>query len=419
MAETLPPPLPKPPRRPTTVERVIKWLWAQHLFGAVGIVLLASGVIADQVSSRTDFASTELSKDVESRWGAPVAQAAPSVRYVPSGTVFTELKALPLSAQHVNVDAAMNYRKRGLKYFSGFDFTFTGEYAAQNPESHDIDAVFVFPIEVDKSQVLLSDVEFEVNGAPAALGLAAGADRLVWTGRLERGQGAKFVIRYRARGLESFTYHLDPELPARDFKLHVAVQGGDNYDYPAGVLSASHVEAKDGHITLDWAYPSLESGVALGVILPSQKEYDQLAATMARRALLPALAFIGLLSVLALRNKRPLLIFETYLAAAAFGFFFVLLAYLGAFMHFYVAYAVSVLGLGAAVVAYLKRLFPSEKLQLIAGVWASTLIVPTFAVVLEGYTGLVYTLEVLSALLTAMVLITRPAVRAFLTERPA
>lgn len=417
MADPLPPP--PPPRKPTALGRTVRWLWSQHLFGALAIVLVASVIIADQVSSRTDFASTELSKDVESRWGAPVAQAAPSVRYVPSGTVFTELKSLPLSAQDVSVDAAMNYRKRGLKYFSGFDFVFTGKYAVDNPEAHDIDAVFVFPIEVDKSQVLLSDVQFEVNGKPASLGLAAGADRLVWTGRLEKGQGAAFVIRYRARGLEAFTYHLDPKLPARDFKLHVGVQGGDNYDYPPYVLSASHVEAGDGRIALDWAYPSLESGVTLGVILPSQKEYDQLAATMARRALLPALAFIGLLSVLGLRNKRPLLIFETYLAAAAFGFFFVLLAYLGAFMHFYAAYAVSALGLGVAVVLYLKRLFPSEKWHLLAGVWCSSLVVPTFAVVLEGYTGLIYTLEILSGLLTAMVLITRPAVRAFLTERPA
>ena len=70
------------------------------------------------------------------------------------------------------------------------------------------------------------------------------------------------------------------------------------------------------------------------------------------------------------------------------------------------------------MVAYFKRLFPTEKWQLFAGVWASTLVVPTFAVVCQGYTGLIYTLEALSALLTAMVFITRPAVRAFLTEGP-
>lgn len=418
MAEAAPPSPPPLPRRPTAIGRALRWLWGQHLFGALGIVLIASTIIADQVTSRTDFANGELSKDVESRWGAAVSQAAPSVRYVPSGTVFTELEPLPLAAQNVDVKAAMNYRKRGLKYFSGFDFTLTGRYGVQNPEAHDIDVVFVFPVEVDKSQVLLSDLEFEVNGKPASLDLGGTADRLVWTGRLEKGQGAEFLIRYRARGLESLTYHLDPSLPARDVKLHVDVTGGDNFDYPPSVLSASSVTVDGEHLTLDWAYPSLESGVSLGVILPSQKEYDQLAATMARRALLPALSFLGLLSVLALRNKRPLLIFETYLAAAAFGFFFVLLAYLGAFVHFYVAYAVSAAGLGLAVVAYLRRLFPSESWRLLAGIWGSTLVVPTFAVVLQGFTGLIYTLEVLSALLTAMVLITRPAVRAFLTERP-
>jgi hypothetical protein len=404
--------------RRSALRRTLIWLWNQHFIGAIGIVLVASLVIADQVSTRTDFANSELSKDVESRWGAPVAQAAPSVRYVPSGTVFTELKALPLSAQTVEVTAAMNYRKRGLKYFSGFDFTFTGWYVVQNPEGHDIDAVFVFPVEVDKSQVLLSELEFQVDGRPSSLDLGGTGDRLVWTGRLSKGQTAELVIRYRARGLESFTYLLDPDLPAKDVKLHLDVTGGDNYDYPAQVLSASEVKVEHNHITLDWRYPSLESGVSLGVILPSQKAYDALAETMARRALLPALAFLGLISLLSLRNRRALLIFETYLAAAAFGFFFVLVAYLGAFMHFYLGYAVSALGLGAAVVAYLKRLFPNERWPLLAGVWGTALVVPTFAVVLQGYTGLVYTLEGLSALLSAMVLVTRPAVRAFLTEGP-
>ena len=58
------------------------------------IVLAATFVIADQVESRDDFANSELAKDVESRWGAPVDQPAPSLRYVESGSIFTELKPL-------------------------------------------------------------------------------------------------------------------------------------------------------------------------------------------------------------------------------------------------------------------------------------------------------------------------------------
>jgi hypothetical protein len=379
-------------------------------------MVFATSVIGDQVSGRTDFANSELSRDVESRWGAPVEQAAPSVRYVQSGSVFTVLKALALSRQHVEVDAQMNYRKRGLKYFSGFDFTFSGEYLLENPEAHDIDVAFVFPLELDKSQVLLSDLSFSVGGTPAALDLGDNGERLLWTGRLPKGGSQAVSIRYRARGLDSFVYKLDPSLPARDLKLHVGVEGGDNFDYPAGVLSAQRTQVGAGKVSLDWAYPSLESGVALGVVLPSQKEYDALVATMAGRAWVPGLAFLAALLLLAKKNKRPLMAIELVLAASVWAFFYVLVAYLGAFVHFYLAYAVAAVGLGAAATVWLRRLFPTEQPWTPALLWSATLVIPTGAVVLQGYTGLIYTLELLALLLAAMALVTRPAVRAFLSD---
>lgn len=410
------PPLPVPPRPPLGLRAALRLLAEHHLVGGLFIVLVASLVMAEQVSTRTDFASSELSQDVESRWGAPVEQAAPSVRAVPSGTVFTGLTPLPLSRQEVAVDATMNYRKRGLVYFSGFDFTFSGTWVVENPDGHDIDVAFVFPIEVDKSQVLLSDLAFTVDERPAPLDLGDGGNRLVWTGRLSAGAKATFSIRYRARGLESFVYRLDPSLPARDVRLRFTVEGGDNVDYPEQVLSASAVRKEGNRVTLEWAYPSLESGVAMGLLLPSQKKYDQVLATMSARAAVPGLGFLVFLAALAMHARRKLLVWEAWLAAAVYGFFFVLVAYLGAVVHFYAAFAVSALGLGAALVEYVRRLFPLARRAVLWGGWLATLVVPAGAVVLEGYTGLVYTLELLAGLLGAMALLTRPGVRAWLSD---
>ena len=44
------------------------------------------------------------------------------------------------------------------------------------------------------------------------------------------------------------------------------------------------------------------------------------------------------------------------------------------------------------------------------------LVVPTLAVVLEGYTGLIYTLEILAGLGVLMALSIRPELRAVLAE---
>ncbi|HEY0094724.1 MAG TPA: hypothetical protein VGB96_10380 [Archangium sp.] len=413
------PDTPNAPRDPgPPLKRAFSWVTRHHVFGSLFIVVFATAVIASQVVDRTEFASSELAQDVEERWGAPVVQPAPSLRYVQSGTIFTELKPLPFDKQHVQVQARMNYRKRGLRYFSGFDFTLSADYAVVNREGHDIDVAFIFPIEVDKSQVLLSELQFLVNSAESSLDLGESGNRLVWTGRIPQGATSTFSIRYRARGLDSFLYKLDPSLPARDVRLHLGVEGGENFDYPAQVLVANTVETGRDAVSLDWAFQSLESGVNLGVILPSVEEYDELVATMARRAWVPFLGLVALLAAFSIRHKRPLAFYEAYLLAAAYGFFFVLLAYLAAFMNFYVAYALTTLGLGAAVVVYAKRLYPQERTSRLAGVWGATLVVPTTAVILQGYTGLIYTLEILAALLGLMALSTRASVRALLSDLP-
>jgi hypothetical protein len=310
----------------------------------------------------------------------------------------------------------MNYRKRGLRYFSGFRFTLAAQYAVVNREGHDIDVAFIFPIEVDKSQVLLSDLAFKVNGTPEKLDLGEEGNRLVWTGRIPRGETCHFSIQYHARGLESFVYKMDPSLPARGVRLRLNVEGGSNYDYPANVLSANSVRVTRDSATLEWGFSSLESGINLGVILPSEKAYDEVIATMARRAWAPLLVFLAGILVLTLRHRRALALYDTYLLAGAYGFSFVVIAYLSAFVPFYVAYALTLLGLGGAVVLYLKKLFPQESWRLLGSLWLASMIVPSAAVVLDGYTGLIYTLELLTALLGAMVLSTRPRVRAFLSD---
>jgi hypothetical protein len=395
----------------------LRLLRGKHLLASTSIVVFATWVIAAQVEQRNDFAGSHVAQDVESRWGAPVAQPAPSLRYVQSGTIFTELKKLPFDRQEVKIDAKMNYRKRGLRYFSGFDFALTAVYQVKNTEPNDIDVAFIFPIELNKSQVLLSELKFQVDGEDAELDLGKGGNRLVWTGRIAKGQSTEFHIRYRARGLESFVYKLDPSLPARNVRLHVGVAGGENFDYPAGVLSASNVTQTRAGVALDWTFPSLESGVNLGVILPSEKTFDSIIATMARRAWVPFLAFAALVLLLSARHERPLLFYESWLLASAFGFTFVLLAYLAAFLNFYLAYAIALVGLGVAVVLYLQRLMPSERRETLWCIWVATMLIPTAAVILQGYTGLIYTLEILAALLGVMALSIRADVRTFLQKR--
>jgi len=394
------------------MDRWIKNLWQvpirHHFWGSLAVVLGVAAVISAQITDRTSFADSELKQDVMERWGAPITQPAPSVRFVPSGAVFNTLTPMALAKQHVEVEAAMNYRKRGLIYFSGFDFGFAGRYEVQNDQDRDIDLVFVFPVQADRNQILLSDLTFLVNGEPAPVDLTEG-DALVWTGRAKKQERLSFDIRFRGRGLDAFTYLPDPALRVNDFRLTFRVSGGANYDYQPGVVPATEVSPEGDAVGLTWRYGSLESGVPVGLILPSEQAFDQLIATMVIRAPAPfVLFFLGLVA-LGLWRRRSFKIWEAYLLAAGYALFYVVLAYFAAFVDFYSAYGLALLLVASLLTAYLAALHGRHGALAGLGLTVSFLVVPSLAVVLQGYTGLIYTLEIASLLAGLMFFTTRPA----------
>jgi hypothetical protein len=387
-----------------------------HAMCAFTLMLLVTFVMAGQVARRHTFASTELYEDVMDRWGAPIVQGAPSVRYAEHGSVFHKLEALPLSQQLVAVDAQMNYRKRGLVYFSGFDFEFRGDYAFVNPRDVPIDVAFVFPLSMQRDQVLLSDLSFVVDGQAEAEPLAGGDDKLLWTGRVEPGQRVEVAIRYRGRGLDSFLYALDPALPVRGLDLTLDIAGGDNHDYPPGVVPATELRSRHTGTQLRWQYDALEAGVPMGAILPSETGFDQVLHDMITRAWAPfTLFFLGLV-VLGLVHGQALRLYQMMLIVSAYLFFYVLVAYLAAFLNFYVAWILSLAITAGLVVAYLRRVIDPLVGPQVLLLLGATLLTPTAAVLLRGYTGLVYTFEILGLLAALMAATTRPQFSLILDE---
>jgi hypothetical protein len=384
-----------------------------HTMFAVTILFFVTAVMASQVALRGDFASTELYDDVMERWGTPIEQPVPSVRFVEHGAVFHELEPMPLTRQVVTVDAEMNYRKRGLVYFSGFDFQFQGDYGIRNDRDYPIDVAFVFPLSVERARVLLSDLSFSVNGEPEAIALREGDDKLLWTGRVGAGEEVSFDIAYRGRGLDTFRYLLDPALPVRGLDLTLNVTGGDNFDYPPGVVPATESSVDGDTVSLRWQYDALEAGVPMGAVLPSEKGFDDLITTMTVRAWVPfGLFFAGLVTLGVLNNHR-FRFHETVLVVSAYSFFYVLLPYLAAFTNFYLAFAASFALTAAIIVLYLAASIGPKAARQGAWLLVGGLFTPSVAVMIQGYTGLIYTLEIFAALCGLMYATTRPGFQAF------
>jgi hypothetical protein len=380
----------------------IKSLWhkimAFRLIGGTCIIVTVMFTMSIQVWDRTQFANTELHEDVLERWGQPISQASPSIRFVKTGSVYTSLDKLPLASQSINFDAKMNYRKRGLVYFSGFDFKFNADYSVKNDQGSEIDIVFVFPVNLEKNRVLLKDFQFKVNNKPAQIDRSGESKKLVWTGRLKVDEVLSFSIQYAGRGLDKFVYTLDPSLQVKDFNMQANITGGDNFDYPSGVVPASSTSQKEDNIRLQWGYQALESGVPIGLILPSQKSYSHIIKVMIERALVTFILFLIGVNLLAIYFKQPMRTYQAYLIYASFSFFYVLLPYLTAFMHFHLAYALSLAVTALFLYLFLRRAIHALAANLAMGLLLAFLFIPTLAVVLQGYTGLIYTLEILLGL---------------------
>ena len=210
-------------------------------------------------------------------------------------------------------------------------------------------------------------------------------------------------------------YAMDPSLRADNVHIEFKVKGGENIDYPQGALSAQQVQHSEEGVTLLWDFPSLQSGVMVGAVLPSQKTYDTLISSMALRGNITFVVLMGLLIALSIHHRRKFLFFESYLLAAAYGFSFDFLAYLAAFMNFYVAYMMTLFVFGGITCFYLLKIFPQERPWVFGLLWISTWLIPTFAVILEGYTGLIYTLELLVALFGLMRLSMNDSIRNLLS----
>ncbi len=238
----------------------------------------------------------------------------------------------------------------------------------------------------------------------------------MWTGRFADGEALTVDIAFTGRGLDAFTYLLDPALPVRDFRLAMNIRGGDHFDYDAGVVPATAITAGDAEVSLAWEFASLESGVPVGVRLPSEKTYDAFLVTMVRRSVVTFILFFAAVAALAVYFKARLLYYEAYLLAAFYGFFFVLLGYLAAYMHFYLAYPLALLVIGTLIFSHLTRILGARARPYVAGGFASFLFIPTLAVLLEGYTGLIYTLEVLVGLIVLTRLSAAPVFRKLVAE---
>jgi Inner membrane protein CreD len=131
---------------------------------AIGFIFvctaIAWSILGSTIFARTYSSDLGLKNKVTSNWGGPQTQLPPTscypeevtrtVEQTENGkTVAREVKKwecfnLALDSSRVNVNFGMDYRQKGLLWYSTYNVDFAGDYQFRNPTSQERNVNFTF-----------------------------------------------------------------------------------------------------------------------------------------------------------------------------------------------------------------------------------------------------------------------------------
>jgi inner membrane protein involved in colicin E2 resistance len=386
---------------------------------AIVLILICTSVawviLGTTIFARTYDVGSNLSSRVESTWGAPEEQAPPVVGYQRQGskTIETEengkkvrrteleltLVPVAIEGSRINADFHIDYRQKGLLWFSTYVVNFSGQYDFHNPSGADENFVLQLPLPAkaavyDNIEFLLDDkplpVEFNGSQATAQARIPAKADGIL-------------RLAYRTRGMNSWRYKLGPDVSqARNFHL-VARTDFSGFDFPDNSLSPTEKRRTNDGWELDWTYQNMVSGFDIALQMPQKLQPGPLAGRISYFAPVSLFFFFFVIFILSALRGIDLHPMNYFFVACAFFAFHLLLAYLADHVSIHAAFAISAIVSVGLVASYLRLVVSTRFAILESGVAQLIyLVLFSYAFFFEGFTGLAVTIGAVVTLFVVM-----------------
>ena len=258
--------------------------------GALAFIFVCTSIawiiLGSTIFSRTESPlSGELKSRVAGNWGTEQQQSPPKATYQHESTRTEEdrketkqIKAsetisLPLEATKADVTLGLDYRQKGLLWYSTYTVAFRGDYSFTNSSGQDQDVTFqlCFP----SQQAIYDDLVMSVdNQALTVKNTNAG---VLGTARVAAGKTAVLHAGYRSQGLDSWRYDFGKGVSQiRNFTLNVHTNF-KGIDFPENTISPTTKRETDKGWDLTWNYTNLVSGYAIGITMPQKLQPGPLA----------------------------------------------------------------------------------------------------------------------------------------------
>jgi inner membrane protein involved in colicin E2 resistance len=351
----------------------------------------------ERLETRT-VAGSDQSIPLPVRRRAPL-EPQPAATSTPSRTETVRIRVpLPLDQTRAAVNFLLDYRQKGLLWYSTYAVSFDGAFKFRNTTSSD-SVVFEFPLPA--AQAVYDDLRVTLNGAPAAYEIKNQA--LLTTARLPAGDSAMLSVAYKSQGLNDWRYVLGQDVASvRDFDL-VMHTNFDDIDFPENTLSATDKQKDGNGWKLQWKYANLLSGFQIGMAMPEKLQPGPLAGQIAFFAPVSLLFFFAVMFIITTIRGIDLHPMNYAFLAAAFFSFHLLMAYLVDHISIHVAFLIASAVSIALVVSYLRLVVgPRFAFREAAAAQFIYLVLFSYAFFFKGFTGLAITIGSILTLFAAM-----------------
>src|SRR5579859_7728496 len=387
------------------------------IIGIFACTCVAWMILGTTIFLRTDNLGSALSSRVGSTWGTVQGQKPPSAIYYTQELKTVEVQEkgqkveknetvnipheIPLNSSKIGADIRIDYRQKGLLWFSTYKVAFDGTYTVQNPTGEE--RLIVIHLPLPAKEAMYDGLGISFDGAP--LKISVGGTEATAEAHIAGGATGTIKTGYRSQGMDSWSYQLSSgEGIARANDFHLAVKTDfDGFDFPENTLSPTEKRKTADGWELKWDYQNLVSGFNVALKMPQKLQPGPLAGKISYFAPVSLFFFFFLIFILSALRGIDLHPMNYFFLAAAFFAFHLLLAYLCDHVSIHAAFAISSLMSILLVVSYLRLVVNLRFALVDAGLSQLIyLVLFSYAFFFEGFTGLAVTIGAILTLFLVM-----------------
>lgn len=370
-------------------------------------------VLGGTLVARTTESDMSQQAQLSTQWGSALTQFAPVV----TAAVGRETVTVPLRSSRVDVGLNLEQRRKGLLWYNLYDVAFAGRYVVRNDtEAPTLTVRFALPA----SGGSYTDVAYRIGGRPVDLIQAVGSGAVTFA--LAPGQSTTIDIAYGSRGMESWVYRPSSDgsvQSLRDFSMTMTTNFSA-IDFPPNTLLPVSEQPLGNGWRLRWNYATLVTASGLGMQIPYPPQPGPLAQRITMWAPVSLLFYFFVMLLITTLRKIDLHPINYFFLACAFFAFHLLFAYLVDRIPLEIAFVICAVVSMFLTISYLRLAVGLRFAAVESGLAQLVyLVLFSFALFYEGWSGLTITLGAIASLFVAMQVTGRIRWSALLEAEPS